>query len=177
MLFTFILLVLIVSFFTTAYRMFRQRKKYTRLRTFVVLFESAIRGWIARKSTKDELEKRMAVLAEDESRMPPEEQARRQKLREEEAKKVCCDSLLSSVLPKWNLQQAELEAQLRAEEEAKQQAEEQAKKEREEAERKEREERQRIEKERRQKELLELEALEEDLKKKQSVIEAPSGKQ
>lgn len=77
----------------------------------------------------------------------------------------------------YHLQQAELEAQLRAEEEAKRQAEEQAKKEKEEAERKEREERQRIEKERRQKELLELEALEEDLKKKQSVIEAPPGKQ
>lgn len=63
---------------------------------------------------------------------------------------------------------------MRAEEEVKRQEEEAAKKEKDEAERKEREERQRIEKEKRQKEIQELEALEADLKKQNSVAE-PQG--
>ena len=51
--------------------------------------------------------------------------------------------------------------------------EEAAKKEKEDAERKEREERQRVERERRQKEIQELEALEADLKRKNSISEPP----
>ena len=68
--------------------MCRQRRAYKTKRAGAILIESAIRGYLARKGTKVELERRMKILAEDESRMPPEEQARRQKLREEEAKKV-----------------------------------------------------------------------------------------
>lgn len=68
--------------------MSRQRKAYTQKKSRVILIESTIRGYLSRRTTKSELDKRMKALAEDESRMPPEEQARRQKLREEEAKKV-----------------------------------------------------------------------------------------
>jgi hypothetical protein len=68
--------------------MSRQHRAYKAKRARAILIESAIRGYLARKNTKTDLEKRMKILAEDESRMPPEEQARRQKLREEEAKKV-----------------------------------------------------------------------------------------
>jgi predicted transcriptional regulator len=68
--------------------MSRLRHAYKAKRARVILIESAIRGYLARKHTKPDLEKRMQALAEDESRMPPAEQARRQKLREEEAKKV-----------------------------------------------------------------------------------------
>jgi myosin heavy subunit len=71
-----------------AYRMYRQRRAYKAKRASAILIESSIRGLLARKGTKAELERRMKILAEDESRMPPEEQARRQKLREEEAKKA-----------------------------------------------------------------------------------------
>lgn len=79
---------LLISNHTLAFRMSRQRRAYRAKRAAVVLIESAARGYLVRKSTKVDLEKRMKILAEDESRMPPEEQARRQKLREEEAKKV-----------------------------------------------------------------------------------------
>lgn len=130
--------------------MFVCRKRYNEKRAAVILIEAAVRGLLARKNTMPELDKRMKLLAEDESRMPPEEQARRQKLREEEAKKV-----------------AALEAQLRAEEELKRQAEEAAKKEKDETERTEREERLRIEKEKRLREMKELEELESDLRSQQ----------
>jgi hypothetical protein len=66
-----------------------------------------------------------------------------------------------------------LDTKLRAEEEAKRMEEEAARKEKEEQERKEREERQRAERERRQKEIQELEALEADLKRKNSISEPP----
>ena len=68
--------------------MSRERRAYKTKRTRAVLIASVIRGYLARKSIKADLEKRMKILAEDESRMSSEEQARRQKLREEEAKKV-----------------------------------------------------------------------------------------